>query len=219
MSELQRFNSPIGELEYVMITGEGKEDLQGNLKYQASVVLEGEKAEQAEKEIMAFWEANRPQNIKEPKSTGLYPHTVPTGETDEDGDKVYEETGKTRLQFKTGTTFKDGNPKIVKVFNAKGAEVALGDKKIGNGSRGLLLGNLAIYRVIPKGKQKPVEAGVTIYLEGVQLTKFIEYVGGVDAGAVEDDEVGEDAFDGVGEAGGVVDEGESKTSSKERPKL
>ena len=44
MSEaIRKTKTPKGELRWVIITGEGKEDLQGNLKYSASIVLDDRK--------------------------------------------------------------------------------------------------------------------------------------------------------------------------------
>ena len=41
MSEaIRKTKTPKGELRWVIITGEGKEDLQGNLKYSASILLD-----------------------------------------------------------------------------------------------------------------------------------------------------------------------------------
>jgi hypothetical protein len=214
-------DTPIGDLEWVIISGEGSEDLNGNMKYKASMVLDLEK--QAHSEFVAmvkdFWNTNKPKAFKkaEADSMGLYPHRVPTGNKDENGDPIYEETGKVIVVFKTGTTFKDGKPKTVKVFNAKGAEVLLGDKKIANGSRGRLGGVMAIYTTTDRSGNKIVNSGVTFYLNKVQLTKFVEFVGeGFDA--IEDAEV-EEAFEGTGDMGAVVDDEVTETATIDKPRL
>lgn len=195
---IENVTTPVGNLEWVFITGEGKEDLQGNPTYTVSLVLEGDQAKVLEEQINDFWEANRPKGISEPKSLGFYAHTA----KDAEGEKV--ETGKTAFVFKTGTTFPNGNPKVIKVFNAKGAEVSLGDKKIGNESRGRVQGAMGIYEVQQKGRT--LQAGVTLYLNGLQLTKFVEFVGGASFDAIEDEDAGEDSFEGFGEMGAVLDE-------------
>lgn len=198
--------TPVGDLEWVFITGEGKEDLQGSPTYTCQVVLEGSNAAALQAEIDDFWAANKPKGIDTPKSTGYYDHTT----KDEEGNKV--ETGKTAFVFKTATTFPNGSPKVIKVFNAKGAEVSLGDKKIGNGSRGRIQGAMGIYEVQQKGRT--IQAGVTLYLNGVQLTKFVEFVGGPSFDAVEDEEAGE-SFEGFGEMGAVLDEAPAEAETQQ----
>lgn len=210
--------TPVSDLEWVIISGEGKENtLNGNMEYQASLVLDPDNNESHKtfvNNIDAFWKANKPTKYKqdEPKSNGLYPHKVPTGEKDEDGDNIYEETGKLVLATKTKTTFKDGNQKVIKVFNAKGAEISLGDKKIANGSRGRLKVVMSIYEQKDK-KGNVLAAGVSFYLNGVQLSKFVEYEGaGFDA--LEDEDG--DGFEGVGDMGGITDDEASSTTEKPR---
>jgi len=205
--------SPIGDLEWVIIEGEGKEDLAGNFKYQAALVLSGDSANAFQAEVNAFWDENKPAKIKEPKSLGYMPHKIPTGKEDEEGSKIYEETGKTSFLFKTGTAYADGNPKVITVFNAKGAEVSLGAKKIGNGSRGRVKGAIAIYTVEKAGKI--LQAGVTFYLNAIQLAKFVEYAGGPRFAAIED----EGDFEGVGDMGGIPDESTKTSESSDKPKL
>ena len=122
-------------------------------------------------------------------------------------------TGNTVFQFKTGTKFKDGAPKIIKTFNSKGAEVALGDKKIGNGSRGRIQGSMGIYEV--KSKQgATMGAGVTLYLDGIQISKFVQWVGGPQFDAIEGEE---DTFEGVGDMGGIPDESGSGAAQQKEP--
>ena len=213
-------NTPVGDLEWVIISGDGKEDINGDPKYQASLVLdpENEKHQAFLDKVDAFWEANKPQGFKgkTPSSNGLYPHKKDTGEKDENGDRIYEETGKTLLATKTGTTYKDGKTKVIKVFNAKGAEVSLGDKKIANGSRGRIGCVMAIYATTDKSGKTIVNAGVTFYLNSLQLSKFVEYAGaGFDA--LDDDEMeDEDSFEGVGDMGGISDE---ESTQAEKPRL
>lgn len=199
----------VGDLEWVNIVGEGKEDLQGNMQYLCTVVLEGEKAEQLKATIDTFWEENKPSGMKKPKSTGYYPHKVPTGEEDDEGNKIYEETGKTAFTFKTGTAYKDGKPKVIKVFNAKGVEVDLGDKRIGNGSRGRVQGAVAIYGVESKGKV--LQAGTTLYLNGVQLAKLVEYAGGPQFDSIEEEDAD---FEGAGDVGAIQEETSEAVSAK-----
>ena len=207
---LQVIDSPIGELEWVFIDGDGKPDLQGVPKYQVDLVLEPEVAEAFREKVMSFWEENKPKGAKEPKSTGLYPHKVKDEKaSSEAGENVYTDTGKTVVRFKTNTQYQNGDPKVVKVFNSKGSEISLMGKKIGNGSRGRVNGAMDIYNV-PSGK------GVTFYLNGVQLSKFVEFTGGVNFDELEDPD-GEE-FEGVpGNMGGI--DNEEANNETERPRL
>lgn len=188
MADTVAFDSPIGDLEWTIISGEGKANLNGTMQYVTTLVLTAEQAEPLKELLQKYWEDNKPKSIKEAKSMGWYPHTVPTDEKDEEGKTVYAETGKVAFVFKTNVSFKDGKQKVVKVFNAKGAEVQLGQKKIGNGSRGRVNGAYGIYEVKAPNGKSIVNAGVTLYLNGIQLTKFVEYVGGPNFSEVEDPE-------------------------------
>jgi len=226
----QPVQTPIGDLEWVIISGEGKENLNGDMQYQASVVLDPEQVDEKTSDskaaeakafiegIQEFWTANKPTGYKsaKPDTSGLYPHTLPTGEKDEDGNNVYEETGKFVLRTKTGTTYPDGSNKVIKIFNAKGSEVSIGEKKIANESRGRIGCVMAIYAT-QKGKAI-ANAGVTFYLNTLQLSKFVEYAGaGFEA---IDDEDEEDAFEGVGDMGGISDDDAStNTASASKPRL
>lgn len=229
MAETQKINTPVGDLEWVFIDGEGKEDLQGNQKYSVTVVLDpkqvddkttaaqGKAAQAFLDSIDAFWAQFKPKSVSNPKSTGTYPHTVDSGEKDENGDRIYTETGKVQVVLKTGIAYTDGSPKVIKVFNAKGAEVNLMNKKIGNGSRGRVGGVMAIYELRnPKGKI--MDAGITFYLNSVQLSKFVEFTGGDNFDELEDEDG--DGFEGVGEMGGLPEEpAEDKSTAKASPRL
>jgi len=157
--ELKKIMTPVGELLWVYHSGEGKEDLSGRWQYVATLALEGEAAEDLKMQINNFWAENKPKkHNKPPKSLGFKP------ETDADGN----ETGRTLFIFKTSTTFPNGEKKVINIYNAKGNKIALGDKKIGNGSTGRISGYMGIY-------ESPGGVGVTLYLNSIQLKKFIEY--------------------------------------------
>lgn len=198
----QVVTTPVGDLEWVFITGKGKKDLNDNDRYVADVVMDKEKAQPFIDEIEAFWDEFKPKKHKgAPKSLGWK----------EIEDDAGESTGRIRLSFWTGTTFPDGSQKIVKVFNAKGAEVSLGDKKIGNGSRGRIKGAMDIYDSGPGAR------GVTLYLNGIQLSKFVPFEGGVNFDEIEDDEGGD--FDGFDDGMGGIEEDNSEDNSKATPRL
>jgi len=214
---LQKFMSPKGSLEWVTITGEGKENLSGKMQYVASLVLTAEQADEIAAKIEAFWQEHRPKKVKVPKSTGLYPQMKKTGETDEDGEAIKEPTGNFILAFKTGVTWPDGSPILVKTYNAKGKEVALGATKIGNGSTGKVSGSFDIYTT--KSKQgQIVDAGVTFYLNAIQISKLEVYSEDAGFEADEDEEGGwtgeDDTFEGVHE-----EQAEEKSEPASKPRL
>ena len=182
--EAENVTSPVGDLEWLFITGKGKKDQNDNDRFVASVVLDKDNilCKDFISDIEIFWETNKPKKVKTPKSLGFR----------ELEDEENNPTGRISFNFWTGTVFPDGQAKIVKVFNAKGAEVALGNKKIGNGSRGRIKGAMGIY------DNGPGAVGVTLYLNGIQLTKFVEFTGGVSFDEVED---GDEDFEGFNEDG------------------
>lgn len=214
MSEaIRKTKTPKGELRWVIITGDGKEDLQGNLKYNASVVLDDRIPDHAAylADIKQYWEENRPKNIAEAKSTGVYPLT----EKDDAGNKV-EVPHMFYLQFKTGTTFSDSSPKKVKVFNSKAIEVDLGAQSIGNGSEGRIAGAMDIYTVKnPKGQV--MQAGVTLYLDAVMLTKFVPYTGSSPFG--DDDAESGEGWTGADEDTGFEPEPSAPATGKAPPRI
>jgi hypothetical protein len=196
MSKTMTIESPKGSLAWVVISGEGKENLSGKMQYKADLILEGEAAEALKASIDEYFQENKPKGFsKAPKSTGYYPHKAPklnadgTPELDENGKKVLVETGKTVFSFKTDTTWpKDGSPKLIKVFNSKGNPVQLGETKIGNGSVGRVLGAAGMYEVKAPGKSSAIiDAGVTLYLNAIKLLKLEEYVGGAAFSTSDDD--------------------------------
>lgn len=193
MAEVEKIVSPKGMLEWVFITGEGKPNMSGKMQYTANVVLDPKvHAEHAEflKKIDAYWEANKPKGFKgTAKSLGYYLYDLvldKNGEPvlDDKGKKTYNPDGKVYLAFKTGTSYKDGSPKEIKIYNAKAKRVALGATKIGNGSIGHISGAMGVYENRgPKGNL--IDAGVTLYLDAIQITKLVPYEGG-DAGFAAD---------------------------------
>jgi hypothetical protein len=208
-NKTQAIESPVGTLEWCFIDGEGRPDLQGKPKYQVDVVLTPEKAEPFKAMVADFWKENKPKGAKEPKSTGIYPHTVKDEEaSSKAGENIYTETGNTVVRFKTGTEYVSGDKKIIKIFNSKGNEVSLHGKKVGNGSRGRAVGSIAIYDFSVAAR------GVTFYLNSVQLSKFVEFTGGSNpSGEIEDD----GDFEGVeGELTPTADDEGSEPASKPR---
>ena len=188
MSTSQKITTPRGELRWVFITGDGKEDLNGKPRYTASLVLKEDSPEC--KKLLAtidtFWEENKPKGAGKPKSTGVHPVT-------DTGRRDGNPTGYLSFDFWTGTSFtnkKTGTveQKVVKTYNAKAAQVDLCGKQIGNGSQGAISGSMGIYS---NGPNK----GVTLYLNSIQITKFVEYSDNSFEAATDVDD--EEAFTGV----------------------
>ncbi|NRA77907.1 MAG: hypothetical protein HRU18_06840 [Pseudoalteromonas sp.] len=199
----QKTVSPKSELRWVTHQGEGKENQSGKMQYVASVVLDPKNDEEHAAyiaNINKFWDENRPKEKKKAKSLAYHlcdPLLDADGKKqyNDDDELIYDPEGKVTVIFKTGTTFPDNSPKIVRIRNAKNLPVSLGAKNIGNGSIGRLSGALAIYLVKEKNGAKRIQhAGVTIYLDAIQLTKFVEYTG-ADTGFGADEEEG--GFSGV----------------------
>lgn len=197
---VQKMNTPLGTLEWVFITGDGKEDLNGNARYTASVYMTKEELEPFQKAVDAFWEENKPKGARKAKSNGIYIELkekngtrITTKAITQPYDaEEWEPTGRYAIQAWSGVYFPNGDKKKVPTYNARGAEVSLGNKSIGNGSKGRLAVGVSIY------SQGPGSVGVTIFLNGVQLTKFVEYAAGVGFDAIDGDfdEI-ETEFDGL----------------------
>lgn len=163
MSKVQ-FKTPIGEFNWVFINGQGKESLNGDMKYSIDVKVPADEAEEAIKILNDLWEDNKPKGMDKPKSMGF--------KADEDGNVTFT--------LKTGTTFPSGDKKTIAVYNAQAEKINFPeDKKIGNGSQGRASGVASIYTLNKK------EGGVTLYLDAIQLTKFVEYQGGASFDEVE----------------------------------
>ena len=201
-------------LMWSKITGEGEENQSGKMQYLQSAILDPKNNKDDAATIKAiddFWEEHRPAEKRKAKSLGYYlndPLLDAEGEKqfDEDDHLVRDPDGKVILTFKTGTTFPDGKAKVVKLFNSKNKVISLGDQIIGNESEGIVSGTMGLY--ITKSKNKITNAGVTLYLDAVQIKKFVAYEG-ADAGfgASED----EDGFTGVDDDGEGFTGEEQKT--------
>lgn len=174
MANIQKITTPRGLLEWVTITGEGKENLSGKMKYTASIVLPADNP--IFDKIRAFWNDNKPAGFKkDAKSLGIYPHSIATDEVDEEGNKIYDEDPDNLvLRFSTDTTFPDGKAKVIGIYNAKGRKVALPEgTMVGNGTEGCIAGAMGIYENKKNGKV--LDAGVTLYLNDLQIIKLVEY--------------------------------------------
>lgn len=157
---MTKLTSPMGEFKYAFITGNGRESLSGVDQYSIMLVLSPKEAQPLIDIINKVWADSGIK--KQPKSFGY---------------KTDEETGNINFNFKTNVNGKNGK-KTIPIFDAKGVKVDLGSKLMGNGSTGRVQGAAATYEAGPS-------AGVTLYLNAVQITSFIEYEGGSGFDAVE----------------------------------
>lgn len=191
----KRLTTPKGEITWVFINGNPKKDLNGNDRYTAQVEFKkgSPEAKWVTEQIETFWNENKPKGRK-CKSNGIHP----VMEKDPDTGEWTVETDRIAVQMWTGTTFKDDSPKTIDVRNAKNRKVNLGTKRIGNGTIGRLDGVMAIY------DNGPAASGVTIYLNAIQIIKFVEF-----SQEPEFDE--EDGWTGEDEDGGFPEE-ETKAS-------
>lgn len=173
------FKSPLGELRWVNI-GEGGIDTSmekdgSKMQKVATVYLTGEAKDTAISELNNIWE-----DFKNEKGLKKGVQAKSTGYKIVIDKETGEETGEICLNFKTNAKFKDGKENVIKVFNSKGVEVNLGDKKIGNGSIGIIHGEAAFYDAAGT-------KGVTLYLKAIQLKSLVEYTENIDALDISED--------------------------------
>lgn len=210
MSILQ-IQTPKGELNWATLSGEGKANQSGKKKYTIDLVLPKDSADCKELKatIDAFWLENLPNGWnpkRKAKSMGYRSETEKVldeegNETyDEEGNKVYRELDRLIFTFQTDTVYaKSNDPKVIKIYNAKGRPVSLGDKRVGNGSTGQVGGAAGVY-LVKDDKGKISDAGVTLYLNSVRINVLKEYTGGEDNWSDDGDEGGwtgeDDSFEG-----------------------
>lgn len=161
-TERETLTTGVGTLMWVNMEGQGKLDYNGDKReYVASVVLPAKHAKKVLDKIRAYYDKN-----SEPKdrlrSCG-YKRCDADGTTNEEGDHY-------SFNFKTRTVFPDGKQKVIQVYNASGAKVDLNGAKVANGSRGAISGVMGFYR-------KGLDAGVSLYLNKVQIVEFTPYNG------------------------------------------
>lgn len=181
-NELIKVVTPPGKLKYVNIYGKGKENYnKDGYEFVASIDLEGEAAQKVIKlinttlgevdEDKLFIKSLGYRELLEDKE-GVYCPTKKTSKRD----KTAKPTGIFRFAFSTKTTYKEGEAKKIAIYDSskpKPKKINLGDKKIGNDSIGCISGAAGKW-------QRNDEVGVSLYLNAIQLVKFIEYEG--DAG-------------------------------------
>ncbi len=215
--------TPVGELHYVQITGEGKDKLEGDDKeYVATIYLEGAKAK-AERDKCDEVLGTIPKGFK--LGSSGYKNLVrdsegnlrtpnAEGEVLVDDEDIMDDCEKTDIwsfTYHTNVEFPNGNTKTIDVYDKDAKKTKLGDRLVGNGSLGCISGRIKPY---VSGKKM----GVSLFLNAIQITKFEEYEGSAGFGAQEGEFNGvvdaETGFTGVDE-----DTATGKTKEKKKPKL
>lgn len=210
--------TPVGELWYVNITGQGKQNYnEDGYDYVATVQLTGEPAEKLKAQILeVLGDVPKGSTVKSTgfrellkDDEGTYTPTTKTAERDAKATK----TGIFAFTFKTGVTFEDGRTKKVAVYNTAAQKVDMGDRLIGNGSKGAISGKMQ--RNVRKD-----EVMVSLYLNAVQLTEYIPYSGdaGFDAqeGGFTAPEDGVEGFKGTAASSPEAAPAKAATNSKPR---
>lgn len=186
-----KVKTKVGDLSFVLINGEGIDTAttgqEPNMKYIA--VLECDEGGDIHKHMVAQVEAEWKRYAEEfgvkgkpaknkhgVPMTGIAPKMVqdPDDIDDETGEGRWKPTGKVNITFKTTTTWPDGNPIVVKVYDGKGNDITArlndANQSIGEGSRGIIHGTA-------QGNNAGDAHKVTLYLSAVQLAKFVPYTG------------------------------------------
>lgn len=222
MSELVSVVTPVGELHYVHISGQGKQNYnEDGYNYVATIHIPKKEAQPLIDKIEEILGEVKKGEVLKSKGfrellkdeDGVYYPTSNT--TDRDADA--EPTGIIAFVFSTSTTFADGKTKKISVYNSANppTKINLGEAKIGNGSKGAISGKLKRY---VSGKS----VGVSLFLNAVQLVEFIEYSEDAGFEAQEDGYVGnQESFAGNSETDEKPkeDAAEAKTKVKAKPKL
>lgn len=212
--------TPIGELNYVNISGQGKKNYnEDGYDYVASINLTGEDAQKLISAIdtelgeIPKGKIVRSRGYREllKDEKGLFAPTSQNKDRQEDAEKtgIFSFTFKTKT--KLGEEGKEEDVKI-KVFNAQGKQVDLKDRKVGNGSTGAISGKMQRFE---SGK----EVGVSLYLKSIQITKFIPYQEDAGFETQQDGWTGEDEDSDFGAAKSESEQTEPAATTKAKPKL
>jgi len=183
----QKYETPVGTLEYVIVSGKGKLKLEGDetnpldYEYSANLKLDDPKLlEQVQKDINDFWrKAKEAGDVKKAKPDWSPIKALKNEETDE------PILGTEYFHAKTVANWKDKQSgeirkQIIPVYDGIGNNIRqkLISKNIliGNGSEGIIYCTLTTTK-----NTKTKKEGITAYLEAIQLAKLEPYkVGEVD---------------------------------------
>lgn len=167
-------------IPFGVVVGEGVDNYNEDGKeYSVSIILDKKMAKDIKKEVMDFWDENKPSGAgDEPANIdGI----VRKGKDDYEGTFI--------LYAKTQTHFGD-KPNQVAIVNHEGTKLDPEEfGLIGKGSEGRLAVTLAIY---VQGKKK----GVSVFLSAVKLTKFVKYESSGGASAFGGNDEGEVSGEG-----------------------
>ncbi len=197
-----KFKTPNLPLKWTHISGKGSpkygkdfnSENVADFEYKATVIVTAEQAKAIRATMMGFWNENKPAKIQKPTTTFLKEEMAESDEVDEYGAKIKKPTGNFTISASTNTHFKskDGMKATkIAILNSKGIAfpathpLVVGDVGVGDGSKGVIHGSLAITEY--EGK-----AYVKFYLKGVQFAKFVAYEGN----SVDAEDLGIDEDDG-----------------------
>lgn len=218
MAKGTKVKTQLGGLKYVFIKGEGRNGAMAGeeprMQYMASLVVpeNGPEHKHFLGLIDAEWEESKKANgwKGKPKTNGIkleMAEVADKEDIDPETDKVRKEpTGNVIIGFKTNTTWANGKPQVIKVFDHKGADITVAYANapwsIGADSTGIIHGTA-------QGNDVGGTAKVTLYLSGVQIGKLVKYEGD----EIETDEIDGDDID-LGDSVAAID-----TSAGEQPDI
>jgi len=196
-----KLKTPIGELAYVFIAGEGRNTAMpgepARMMFTVSVKFKKDSAEhKAVKDLIdTEWKRYCDESgvRGRPKTTGIKPVMIDKTdakgvvEQDEYGAPIKIEGPDVLVNFSTSTKWADGSAQIVKIFDHKGQDITTAvhsaQWKIGNGSLGIIHGMAC-------GNKGGGTEKVSLYLSAVQLAKLVKYEGTtIDAEEIEGEEI------------------------------
>jgi len=204
---MSKFKTPVGTLSYVYVSGQGsakygKDKSSTNpldFEFKASMKVDKTTANKIQATINAFWKDNKPAKVAKPTTTFLKAEMIDGNEKDEYGEAVKVESGMYLVNASTNAAFADRanpgqtKPANIALLNSKGVKfpeshpLSKGTVGVGEGSKGIIHGTLAITEY--EGK-----AYVKFYLAGVQFSKFVAYEGN----SLDADEIDSEEDDGCG---------------------
>ena len=198
MAKGTKVKTKVGELKYVFIDGEGKNNAmpgeEPRMQYTASIVFKENSPEhKAFKQLVdAEWKRYKTEfGVKGlPRTNGIKQEMMndPDGTIDPATEAVRKvPTGNVLITFKTNTVWPDGKPQIIKVFDHKGRDITeavrAADWSIGKGSTGIIHG-------VAQGNNIGGTHKVTLYLSAVQIAKLVKYEGNsIDADEIEGEDI------------------------------
>lgn len=157
------------ELPFGVVTGEGVPDFdnvkskgkRGGMEFSLAIQLDKKQAKDFNEEIMEYWADNKPK--KAGKKPANFDNIVRKGKDDYKGTFVVY--AKTQIEFEGD---KGTIPNVVQIVNHEGTKLDPEEfGYIGKGSEGRAAVILSVY-----GDDE--DAGVSVFLSAVKLTKFVK---------------------------------------------